>query len=107
MGLYIDNRCYSSQPFVNSSAFSTTTFDTGEISYPRLDIDGDVLTFQIKWYSLDSDFVYRVKYLLWDITYEVGRFSYIVRFNQQCIDKMKVGGEDAQAAYIGKFKIYG
>lgn len=107
IGLYIDNRCYGSQPFVNSSSFSTTTFDTGEISYPRLDIDGDVLTFQIKWYSLDSDFVYRVKYLLWDITYEVGRFSYIVRFNQQCIDKMKVGGEDAQAAYIGKFKIYG
>ena len=107
IGLYIDGRCYGSQPFVNSSSFSTTTFDTGEISYPRLDIDGDVLTFQIKWYSLDSDFVYRVKYLLWDITYEVGRFSYIVRFNQQCIDKMKVGNEDAQAAYIGKFKIYG
>ena len=107
IGLYIDGRCYGSQPFVNSSSFSTSTFDTGEISYPRLDIDGDVLTFQIRWYSLDSDFVYRVKYLLWDITYEVGRFSYIVRFNQQCIDKMKVGNEDAQAAYIGKFKIYG
>lgn len=107
IGLYVDGHCYGSQPFVNSSSFSTTTFDTGEISYPRLDIDGDVLTFQIRWYSLDSDFVYRVKYLLWDITYEVGRFSYIVRFNQQCIDKMKVGNEDAQAAYIGNFKIYG
>lgn len=107
MGVYINDVSYSSKPFNNSSTFTRSIFDTGEISYPRLGITDDVLTFQIRWYSLDSDFTYRVKYLLWDITYEVGRFSYTVRFNQDTIDKIRIGQEEAAAAYIGDFKIYG
>lgn len=107
IGVYINDVSYSSKPFNNSSTFTRSTFDTGEISYPRLGITDDVLTFQIRWYSLDSDFIYRVKYLLWDITYEVGRFSYTVRFNQDSIDKLRIGQTEADAAYIGDFKIYG
>lgn len=107
VGVYINDVSYSSKPFNNRSTFARSTFDTGEMSYPRLGITDDVLTFQIRWYSLDSDFMYRVKYLLWDITYEVGRFSYTVRFNQDTIDKIRIGQTEAAAAYIGDFKIYG
>lgn len=107
VGVYINDISYSSKPFNNRSTFARSTFDTGEMSYPRLGITDDVLTFQIRWYSLDSDFMYRVKYLLWDITYEVGRFSYTVRFNQDTIDKIRIGQTEAAAAYIGDFKIYG
>ena len=104
-GLYINNKPAHKRPFSNSSSFDVNIFDTGEISLPRLEIERDVATFQIRWYSLDSDFTYRVKYLLWDITFEMGGLSYVLRFNQKNLDKIIVGNREVMSLYVGDFQI--
>ena len=104
-GLYINNKPAHKRPFSNSSSFDVNVFDTGEISLPRLEIERDVATFQIRWYSLDSDFTYRVKYLLWDITFEMGGLSYVLRFNQKNLDKIIVGNREVMSLYVGDFQI--
>lgn len=105
LGLYINNNSYGKMPFENSTDFKKNVFDSGEISIPKLAIKGDTPTFQIRWYSLDADFTYRVRYLLWDITYEVGGLSFKLQLAQGNIDKIKVGSQDAMALYIGEGKI--
>ena len=103
--MYINNKPAHKRPFSNSSSFDVNVFDTGEISLPRLEIERDVATFQIRWYSLDSDFTYRVKYLLWDITFEMGGLSYVLRFNQKNLDKIIVGNREVMSLYVGDFQI--
>lgn len=105
LGLYINNNSYGKMPFENSTDFKKNVFDSGEISIPKLAIKGDTPTFQIRWYSLDADFTYRVRYLLWDITYEVGGLSFKLQLAQGDINKIKVGSQDAMALYIGEGKI--
>lgn len=105
VGLYINDKPAHKRPFSNSSSFDVNVFDTGEISLPRLEIERDVATFQIRWYSLDSDFTYRVKYLLWDITFEMGGLSYVLRFNQKNLDKIIVGNREVMSLFVGDFQI--
>lgn len=106
LGLYINSTNYSTKSFTNSSNFSKSTFDTGEISFPKAAIQNDVVTFQIRWYSLGADFTYRVKYLLWDITFEVSGVEFKCLFADGDIKAVNLGNNSASAMYLGTGQLF-
>ena len=106
LGLYINSTNYSTKSFTNSSSFSKSIFDTGEISFPKAAIQNDVITFQIRWYSLGADFTYRVKYLLWDITFEVSGVEFKCIFADGDIKAVNLGNSSASAMYLGTGQLF-
>lgn len=107
LALYINDNKYDAKGFNISTSFTKTIYDTGTISIPKLEIRNDKAYFMLKWNSLNTPFTFKVKYLLWDITYELGGKTFTLQFAQENIDKMVLGQTEIQAVYAGNLKIYG
>lgn len=107
LALYINDNKYDAKGFNISTSFTKTTYDTGAISIPKLEIRNDKAYFMLKWNSLNTPFTFKVKYLLWDITYELGGKTFTLQFAQENIDKMILGQSEVKAVYAGALKIYG
>jgi hypothetical protein len=107
LALYINDNKYDAKGFNISTSFTKTTYDTGKISIPKLEIRNDKAYFMLKWNSLNTPFTFKVKYLLWDITYELGGKTFTLQFAQENIDKMVLGQAEVKAVYAGALKIYG
>lgn len=106
LSLYINDNRYSSRGFSTSANFVKTTYNTGVISIPKADIRNDVAYFLLKWNSLNTPFTFQVKYLLWDITYELGGLKYSVQFADGEIQQITVGNTKASSLYKGKEKLF-
>lgn len=107
LALYINDNKYDVKGFNISTSFTKTTYDTGKISIPKLEIRNDKAYFMLKWNSLNTPFTFQVKYLLWDITYELGGKTFTLQFAQENIDRMILGQAEVRAVYAGNLKIYG
>jgi hypothetical protein len=107
LALYINDNKYDTKGFNISTSFTKTTYDTGAISIPKLEFRNDKAYFMLKWNSLNTPFTFKVKYLLWDITYELGGKTFTLQFAQENIDRMILGQAEIKAVYAGALKIYG
>jgi hypothetical protein len=107
LALYINDNKYDAKGFNISTSFTKTTYDTGKISIPKLEIRNDKAYFMLKWNSLNTPFTFQVKYLLWDITYELGGRTFTIQFAQENIDKIILGQAEIKTIYAGELKIYG
>lgn len=106
LSLYINDNKYNTKGFSISTDFVKTTYDTGVISIPKADIRNDVAYFMLKWNSLNTPFTFKVKYLLWDITYDLGGLKYTVQFADGEIQQITVGNTKASSLYKGKEKLF-
>lgn len=107
LALYINDNKYDAKGFNISTSFTKTTYDTGKISIPKLEFRNDKAYFMLKWNSLNTPFTFQVKYLLWDITYDLGGKTFTIQFAQENIDKMILGQTEIKTIYAGELKIYG
>lgn len=106
LSLYINDNKYNTRGFSISTDFVKTTYDTGVISIPKADIRNDVAYFMLKWNSLNTPFTFKVKYLLWDITYDLGGLKYTVQVADGEIKQITVGNTKASSLYKGKEKLF-
>ena len=104
--LRVNNDKYDSRGFQVMNSFTNNVYDTGDISIPKLNLNEDKVSFILEWKSQDTPFNLKVRYLLWEIIYEVGGMTYTIKFSSGEIKQITVGNITASSLYKGKEKLF-